>query len=109
MNGTLSDVFGLTFDREMSVIIDGKADRVRGQAVSSNFHSALGVPIAAGRPIVADDDRASAEPVAVISHHFWEKQFAMDPAAVGKKITINTVPVTIVGITPREFKGSVRV
>jgi predicted permease len=106
---TLSDVFSLTFGREMTVIIDGKAERVRVQAVSSEFYSGLGVRLPMGRPITANDSLAGADPVAVISDSFWGRQFGRDPNVLGRKIAINGVALSIVGVTPPGFKGNLRI
>ena len=55
---------------------------------------------------MSDDDQPSAGPVVVISHDFWHRRFADDPAAVGKTIWVNRVAVTIIGITPEDFAGN---
>jgi predicted permease len=44
--------------------------------------------------------------VATISYGFWERAFGKDPNAVGKVITVNTTPVTVVGVNPRTFTGA---
>ena len=45
-------------------------------------------------------------PVAVISHAYWQRRFAGDPAVVGKQVTINNAPMTIIGVAPEGFIGS---
>jgi predicted permease len=89
--------------------IDGKqAERARGRYVSGNFFSVLGVPAALGRTFGPEEDAApGASPVVVISHDYWERRFASDPRAVGKKILINDVPMTIVGVARDGFRGEV--
>jgi predicted permease len=79
---------------------------VRAQIVSGNFFSTLGVPALMGRTLAAADDRsADPQPVVVISHGFWQRRFAGDPAVVGRSFALNDVPVTIVGVAPRGFFG----
>ena len=79
---------------------------VRGQPVTGNFFEVLGVRAAAGRAFDATDDRPGrAEPVVVLSHAFWTRRFASDPAVVGSAVTFNDVPVTVVGIMPKGFFG----
>jgi len=81
---------------------------VSAQAVSGNFFSVLGVPAVLGRTLTSNDDRSrDPQPVAVISHDFWVRRLGQDPAVVGKVITLEDVPLTIVGVTPREFSGFV--
>jgi MacB-like periplasmic core domain len=53
----------------------------------------------------ADDLRNPAEIAAVISDGFWSRRFGRDASAIGKHISLNQVPVTIVGINPPEFHG----
>ena len=65
----------------------------------------LGVPAALGRTLTVDDDKPGATAVAVISHAFWRKRFGSDPNVVGRSVTINNQPFTIVGVTPASFKG----
>src|SRR6266508_3881224 len=89
----------------LSVSVDGQPEpAVAGQLVSGNYYAVLGVHAALGRTIVPDDDRAPGEsPVCVISHNYWRRRFAGDPAVVGKTIHIGGAPFTIVGVTPPEF------
>ncbi|MCI0485759.1 MAG: ABC transporter permease [Blastocatellia bacterium] len=79
---------------------------IRAQEVSGNFFSALGVSAAVGRTLTTEDDRADhPQPVVVISHNFWQRRFGADPAVVGKTITYDDAPATIVGVAPRGFFG----
>src|SRR5262245_51742612 len=106
----LSDVFAFAPFNDINVLIDGRPEtNALGQWVSGNYHAALGVPAAAGRTLADDDDRASAEPVAVISHRFWERRFGGAPSAIGSTVQVNRVPVTIVGVTRAGFAGALQV
>src|SRR5262249_44937762 len=59
-----------------------------------------------GRMIAPDDDRFGApNAVAVISDGYWSRRFGRDPTAVGKRIVVEDVPLTIVGVAPAEFFG----
>ena len=80
----------------------------RGRFVSANYFHVLGVQPAAGRVFVPDDatDGAS-EPAVVISHGYWRRRFALDPSAIGRTITLNKTPVTIIGVAPEGFFGDV--
>ena len=60
---------------------------------------------AAGRLIFANDDRAGAVPVAVLSLGYCERRFGDVASATGQQILINSVPFTVVGVTPSEFFG----
>jgi putative ABC transport system permease protein len=91
----------------LTVSVDNQPEpAVAGQLVSGNYYSVLGVNAALGRTIAPDDDRAPGEsPVCVISHNYWRRRFAGDPAVIGKTIHIGGSPFIIIGVTPPEFFG----
>lgn len=79
-------------------------ERLRGAAVSAGYFGALGVPPALGRVFSADDDRPGGPPIAVLSHTVWTRRFGSDPSIVGRAISIDGQPVTIVGVMPASFR-----
>jgi len=81
------------------------AARASGQLVSGNYFSLLGVPATRGRVLTNEDDKAGAQPAAVISHRYWEQELNSDPSVVGKNFIINGTSFTVVGVTPKEFFG----
>ena len=81
------------------------AARASGQLVTGNYFSMLRVRAARGRVLTKDDDKANAQPAAVISHRYWETELNSDPGVVGKSVIINGTNFTVVGVTPREFFG----
>jgi putative ABC transport system permease protein len=84
----------------------GAVESVQRQSVSGNFFSVLGVGAVVGRTLTeADDNPAGPEPAAVISHEFWQRRFGLDPAVVGRRVTVNDTAVTIVGVAPPGFFG----
>jgi predicted permease len=74
--------------------------------VSPNWFSELGATASAGRLFGEGVDTAASDPVAVVSHQFWRTQLAADPAAVGRTLDINRKPVTVIGVSSREFTGT---
>jgi predicted permease len=75
--------------------------------VSANYFSVLGVPMAFGRGFVpAEDVTGAPEAVAVLSYTAWESAFGGDPAIVGRRVALDEVPFTIVGVTAPEFLGT---
>jgi predicted permease len=81
------------------------AARAVGHLVTGNYFSVLGVRAMRGRVLTPEDDKANAQPAAVISHRYWEQELNSDPATVGKSFIINDTTFTVVGITPPEFFG----
>jgi predicted permease len=105
----LSSIFAFAPLDQINVNVDGNSEMAFGQVVSGSYFAALGVQAELGRTIGAADDDDAANPVAVISHQYWEKRFQSDPAVIGKTIRVNGVIFTIVGTTPEEFTGSLQV
>ena len=103
----LSDVFGFVPVR-FTVGRDGSGvHEVSGQYVTGNFFPALGVESAHGRMLRTQDDRVGGgAAVAVLSWAYWNTRFAADPTIVGRQITVNSVPVTVVGVAARNFAGA---
>ena len=92
---------------ETSVTMDGQTERLAAEMVSGNYFSMLGVKAAVGRVFSSEeDDRVyQGHPVVVLSHEYWMRRFAGDPAVVGKKILVNNYPMTIVGVSAAGFAG----
>ena len=89
----------------------GEAGRVeRGNAllVSGNYFSSLGLRPAAGRLFGREEvQKPGADPIVVISDDYWQTRFGRAPDAVGRTIRLNGRDITIVGVTPRGFQGTV--
>jgi macrolide transport system ATP-binding/permease protein len=73
--------------------------------VSGNYFTMMGITPALGRLLQPADDAEGAPMAAVMSYSMWQREYAGDPAIVGSVFVINTHPVTVVGIAPKEFFG----
>ncbi len=104
-DSVFSSIFAFHPAGALNLIIKGQADAANGEYVSGNYFGGLGVPSAAGRMILPDDDRAGAPAVAVISLGLSQRRFGGATNAVGESILINNVPFAIVGVAPPEFFG----
>ena len=78
---------------------------LRSQFVTGNYFSTLGVGAFGGRVFTAADDRRSAAPVAVLSHHAWQAVYGSDPSVVGSTFIVEGHPFTVVGVAPPGFFG----
>ncbi len=79
---------------------------LQGAYVDGNFFPVLGMQPAIGRLIGSEDDRTGdPSAIAVVSWSYWKSRFNLDPAILGKKIIVEDVPVTVVGVAPRRFSG----
>jgi len=97
----LADAFAFT-QVAVGLSSGGSATRARGQLVTPNMFDVLGVAASHGRTFSGADDT---EQTTVISYDTWHRVFGGDAAAVGRAVTINGRPFTVVGITPRGFTG----
>ena len=80
----------------------GEPEPATSFEVIGNFFQVLGVQPAMGRVFTQDESRGS-HPIALLANAYWRRQFASDPAIVGKAIELNGTPVTIVGVLPDSF------
>jgi macrolide transport system ATP-binding/permease protein len=78
---------------------------LRGEFVSGNYFSTLGVGAYSGRELSPTDDNPSSAPATVVSYRTWQTEFSADPSLVGSTITIQAKPFTVVGIAPPGFFG----
>lgn len=94
------------WDRPATASISGNAQRVRVELVSDNYYQVLGIRPQLGRPILAARIDAGASAVALISEGLWESQYGRSPSVLGQTVTINHIPLTIIGVNPRGFTGA---
>jgi predicted permease len=81
------------------------AKSLRGEFVSGNYFSTLGLGAYAGRALGESDDTPSSAPATVISYSAWQTEFAADPSILGTTIFIQARPFTVIGIAPPGFFG----
>lgn len=90
----------------VTAVVDGSAEPLNCFLVSGDFYRGLEVSPMIGRAIGPEDDTAGgAGSVALISYRYWARRFDRSPSVIGKKITLNEVPVTIIGVNPEYFTG----
>ena len=95
------------FATSVTLTCKGEAQRAESEVVSGNYFDVLGVRPALGRLFTPDDDRVpGGHPVVVLSHGFWTRRFAADPAILNQPVTVNGLPMTVVGVAPRGFVGT---
>src|SRR5437588_4366181 len=87
-----------------SVFTGDIAERVNGLRVSKDFFATLGVRPALGRDFLAEEDQMGGASVAILSHGYWTRRFGGDRGVVGRAITLDGRPTTIVGVLPASFR-----
>src|SRR3989440_379892 len=86
---------------------NGNNERVWGCLVSANYFDVLGVPLHLGRGFLPEEDLTpKSHPVVVLSYGCWQKRFASDPSIVGRTVSLNNVPFTVVGVARKGFIGT---
>ncbi|HEV2422980.1 MAG TPA: ABC transporter permease [Candidatus Acidoferrales bacterium] len=107
---TLSGVFAFvplgSTDQNTTVGINGEPATADGMMVTGEYFSTLGVTSLLGRTLTEADENPAAPRAVVISYAYWSRRFAQDPAIIGKPVTLNGIPFTIVGVAPRDFYGA---
>jgi predicted permease len=81
----------------------GEPEPATSIEVIGNFFQTLGVQPALGRLFTTDEAGGGSHAVTLLSNAYWRRQFASDPAIVGKAIELNGTPITVVGVLPDSF------
>jgi predicted permease len=85
---------------------DGSANRIDLQLVSDNFFDTLGLAPAAGRFFQGgDDDNERSEFPVVLRYGFFKEHFGADGSVIGRRATLNGVPIVVIGVAPDRFTG----
>ena len=88
----------------MTLLERGMPEALSGARVSANFLQVLGVSPLIGRSFLAEEEKAGAPAVAMISEKLWQQRFGEDPRIAGKTVFLAGAPHTIVGVLPAGFQ-----
>ena len=83
---------------------NGEPEQLSGNHLSPALTHVLGTKMLAGREFTADEEKPGGAAVAIIGEGLWKRRFASDPALVGRTISLDGLPTTIVGIAPASLK-----
>ncbi|HZF37447.1 MAG TPA: ABC transporter permease [Blastocatellia bacterium] len=87
-----------------SITGDGDPEFLGGVTVSANLFTLLGVEAKYGRTFLPEEEKPGANRVVVLSHHLWQRRFGSDQKIVGRTISLNNEPYTVVGVMPPGFQ-----
>ena len=87
---------------------DGEPVLVDGARVGWNFFDVLGAKPLLGRSFRPDEDQDGTGHVAVLAEGLWQSRYGADPNIIGRTITIETEPYTVVGVMPGKFQFPLR-
>jgi putative ABC transport system permease protein len=100
---------GACLPTRFNLAASGETEFVDGVWASGSYLDMLGVRAALGRVFSTEDDRqggGAGGPVTVISYGFWQRRFGGTPDVIGRRLSLNGVPVSIIGVTPPDFFGT---
>jgi predicted permease len=100
-----AEVFAFSPLWECTALTPAGPTTAEGLIVSGNFFQGYGAQTLIGRTLTPDDERPDADLVTVITYRWWERQFGLDPNALGRTVFINKHPFTVVGVLPQRFVG----
>jgi putative ABC transport system permease protein len=89
-------------DRPRNLTGGGEPEELTARLSSANYFDVLGVGAAYGRTYTAADE---GENVAVLGHRLWQRRYGGDPGIIGRAITVNGEPLTVVGVMPPDFNA----
>jgi len=92
-------------DAEFDLADGGEVRRVNASWISGDYFKTLGVRTVVGRPIVREDDQRGCPGVVMLSHAFFQSEFAGDKNAIGRKLSLDGHPFQIIGVVEPRFAG----
>src|SRR5687768_8495957 len=101
---TLSGVGAMSPGWGMALTGVGEATQLTTGRVSPNLFEMLGVRPTLGRSFQAEESTPGRETVAILGHALWTERFGSDPSIIGRRITLDGTPYTVVGILPQGFE-----
>lgn len=101
-NQVFSDM-AVFFDRSFNLTSDGEPEEIPIQFATTNLFSVLGTTPVLGRTFLPDDGAQGQPGIAVISYGLWQRRFGGDSQIVGRQITLNNQPTTVIGVMPADF------
>ncbi len=100
-NHVFTDMAAVRY-RGASITGDGTPEQLKGQAVTPNFFSVLGVTPLIGRTFSEEEDRLGAQ-VVVISYGLWQRRYLGDPSRINQSVMLNGTKYSVIGVMPRDF------
>ncbi len=82
----------------------GEPERLNARMATAGLFPLLGVNAILGRTFLAEEDRAGAAPVAVLSYGLWQRRFGGVRDVINKTVTLDSTPYTVIGVMPPNFQ-----
>ena len=105
-NNVFEDLVGTFGPLPVTMRVENAPLQAQMVVTTANYFDVLGVRAQMGRTFLPDEDQGlGGHPVVVVSHAMWQNQLGGDPAVLGRTITVNSNPFTVVGVASPGFKG----
>ena len=106
-NGVFKDIMAYRYSRTaVAIEIGDRFAQATAGFVSANYFDVLGVAMAQGRPFLPEENaEPGTHPVVILGAGFWKRQLGSGPNVVGRVLSLNGNPFTVVGIAPERFRG----
>ena len=103
-NHVFEDIAIVRTTANLNLVGGGEPERLQGARLSPNIFKVLGVSAALGRTFAPEEDQAGRDQVVLLSDGLWQRRFAGDRAIVGRRIQLNGLPYTVIGVMPPDFQ-----
>jgi putative ABC transport system permease protein len=91
-------------NQSLTLVGDGEAEQISGRSVTATFFETLGIRPLLGRTFAPDDDKPGRAQTVTISERRWRRRYGSSHSIMGKQITMNGQPFTIIGVMPDSFR-----
>lgn len=99
-NSVFEKMAAINFGGSVTLTGSGQPEQLKGVRVSAAYFDIFGTQAALGRTFAADEDQPGKSDVVVLSHGLWQARFGGDPSLVGRTLTLNGKPRTVIGVLP---------
>jgi putative ABC transport system permease protein len=90
--------------RSLTLSDSDEPERFNGSTITANMFPMLGIQPILGRQIRPEEDTPGGPRVLMLSHGVWQRRYASDPSVIGRTITVNGVPHTVIAVMPPKFQ-----
>ena len=105
-HNTVFEGVGARFATALNLSYNNRSERVSAELVSGTWFDTLGLSTALGRGLTPGDNLLpGAHPVCVLTYDYWQSRFNRNPAILNRKVLLNGVPMTVVGVAARGYHG----
>jgi predicted permease len=106
-NRSFETLAGYTIPGAVGIDTGGNPSTVWPYLVTGNYFESLGIKPYLGRFLQTSDEHGpNSVPYIVLSYAYWHSHFQADPSVVGRVVRLNTIPYTIIGVAPQDFRGT---